>query len=163
MGSRSAQCACGRLTLTAEGEPLLVVACHCDFCQKRSGNVFIASAHFPEDRVEVTGETRVYNGLVVDGVGAVGIPGGIDYHFCPTCGSTMFWVTPSPLTGANVVAVAVGNLVDPDFPTPTIELFTKFRHHWVPPIPEATQIHDPLDGSVPLDEMAPSLGPQPDH
>jgi hypothetical protein len=157
MGSRTAQCACGRLELVAEGDPLLVVACHCEFCQKRSGNVFIASAHFPEERVEVTGETTVYNGLVVDGVGAVGVPDGIDYHFCPTCGSTVFWVVRSPLSGEQLVIVAVGNFVEPDFPPPSTELSTKFRHAWVAEIPGAIQIHDPLDGSVPLDEMVPSL------
>ncbi len=37
---------------------------------------FIASASFGEDQMtSVTGETRCHNGLEVDGVGAVGIPG----------------------------------------------------------------------------------------
>ena len=162
MATRTAQCACGRVELTAEGEPLLVLICHCDFCQKRSGNVFIASAHFAEDQVvAITGETKIYNGLEVDGVGAVGVPGGIDYHFCPICGSTLYWVATSPLTGQRNVAVAVGNFVDTDFPEPTTELFTKYRHHWVPPVPGASQVHDPLDGSVPLESMLPSFGPNP--
>jgi hypothetical protein len=79
MTTRTARCAC------------------CDFCQKRSGNVFIASAQFAEDHVVlITGETRNYNGLEVDGVGAVDEPGGINYHFCTTCGSSVFfrWVAP---------------------------------------------------------------------
>ena len=162
MGTRTARCACGRLVVTAEGEPLLVLICHCDFCQKRSGNVFIASAHFAEEQVVViSGETNVYNGLKVDGVGAVAVPGGIDYHFCSTCGSTVYWVTVSPLTGQRIVAIAVGNFVDPAFPMPTTELFTKYRHDWVPPVPGAAQVEDPLDGSVSLDSMVPSLGEQP--
>jgi hypothetical protein len=158
MRTRTATCACGRLELTVEGEPALVLVCHCDFCQKRSGNVFITSAHFAEDQVVAKrGETTVYNGLVVDDVGAVGVPGGIDYHRCTTCGSTMFWELVSPLDGKRNVVVAVGNFVDPQFPAPTTELFTKFRHEWVPPVPSAVQIDDPLDGSMPLDEMVPSL------
>src|SRR6476660_8274098 len=95
MGTRTARCACGRVEVTVEGEPLLVLLCHCDFCQKRSGNVFIASAHFAVEKVvAISGETKVYNGLEADGVGAVGVEGGIDYHFCSTCASTLYWLFP---------------------------------------------------------------------
>jgi hypothetical protein len=139
-----------------------VLVCHCDFCQRRSGSVLIPSAHFDAAQVvEIRGETSVYNGLEVDGVGAAGVPGGIDYHFCPTCSSTLYWVCRSPLTGDRIVVIAVGNFDDPAFPTPTTELFTKLRHHWVQPVPGAAQHPDPLDGSVPLDSMVPSLGPDP--
>jgi hypothetical protein len=157
MPTRTARCACGRVEVGVDGEPVFVLLCHCDFCQKRSGNVFIASAHFAlEQVVAIGGETKVYNGLIVDGVGAVGVPGGIDYHFCATCGSTLYWVSVSPLTGQRVIAVAVGNFVEPDFPMPTTEFFTKFRHHWVPPVPGALEVFDPLDGSMTLEAMVPS-------
>jgi hypothetical protein len=74
MATRTARCACGRVEVTVEGEPLLVYVCHCDFCQRRSGNVFIASAQFPEEQVvSITGETRCYNGLEIDG----GVPGAV--------------------------------------------------------------------------------------
>jgi hypothetical protein len=74
MATRTARCACGRVALTVEGEPQLVYVCHCEFCQRRSGNVFIASAQFVEEQmVAITGDTTRYNGLEVDGVGAVAI------------------------------------------------------------------------------------------
>ena len=162
MTTRTARCGCGRVTVTVEGDPSDVLVCHCDFCQKRSGNVFIASAHFAEEQVvAIAGETKVYNGLEVDGVGAVGVPGGIDYHFCTICGSTLYWVSVSPFTGGRVVAIAIGNFVDPDFPMPTMEFFTKFRHHWVLPVPDAVQLYDPLDGSVPLESMVPGFRDEP--
>lgn len=154
--ARVARCACDRVRLTVEGEPQFVLICHCDFCQKRSGNVFIASAHFAREQIaDISGDTNVYNGLEVDGVGAVGIPGGIDYHFCSTCGSTVYWDAPRAEHG--FFAIAIGNFVDPDFPVPTTELFTKDRHHWVPPVTGATQVHDPLDGSMSPEEMVPTL------
>ena len=91
MTTRTARCACGRVEVTVEGEPLLVYVCHCDFCQRRSGNVFIASAQFAEEQViSITGETTRYNGLEVDGVGAVRDAEGINYHFCSVCGSSMY-------------------------------------------------------------------------
>src|SRR5215208_6858270 len=136
MSARSARCACGRVEVTVEGEPLQVYVCHCDFCQRRSGNVFIASAQFPEAQVvSITGETRCYNGLEVDDVGAVG-------------GSSIYMDAIFPHTGERVFTVALGSFVDAVFPPPTTEFFTRFRHPWVPPIPDAVQLYDPLDGSL---------------
>jgi hypothetical protein len=145
MTTRTARCACGRVEVTVEGEPGFVYVCHCDFCQRRSGNVFIASASFAEDQViSITGETRCYNGLEVDGVGAVGIPEGINYRFCAVCGSSVYFDMIFPPTGTRSYTIALGSFVDSVFPPPTTEFFTKFRHPWVPPIPGAVQIHDPM-------------------
>ena len=148
MTTHTARCACGRVEVTVEGEPEHVYACHCDFCQRRSGNVFIASASFPEDQViSITGETHRYNGLEVDGVGAVGIPDGVNYHFCAVCGSSIYADLIFPNTEQRVFNIALGCFVEPVFPRPTTEFFTKFRHPWVAPITDAVQILDPM-GSV---------------
>ena len=145
MTTRTARCACGRVEVTVEGEPVHVYVCHCDFCQRRSGNVLLASASFPEDRVlSITGDTRCYNGFEVDDVGAVGIPAGINYRFCAVCGSSLYGDMVYPTTGQRFFTIALGSFVDPVFPPPTTEFFTKFRHPWVPPIPDAVQLHDPL-------------------
>lgn len=138
MTTRTAQCACGRVQITVDGEPLRVLVCHCDFCQKRTGSVFQVSAQFAPERVAaISGATKGYNGLEVDGVGPMTGTGAIDYRFCETCGSTLYWnlmIDGEPITG-----IAVGNFVDPGFPTPTIEAFTGLRHHWVMPVPDAAQ------------------------
>ena len=72
---------------------MTVAICHCDFCQKRTGSVFQVGAYFPADEpIEVRGETKAYNGLEIDGVGnAAGAS--VTYNFCPTCGSTVYWVS----------------------------------------------------------------------
>jgi hypothetical protein len=139
MADRMARCACGRVEIDVHGDPEIVVACHCEFCQRRSGNVFIAAAHYSATQVEVRGETSCYNGLEADGVGAVGVDGGINYRFCKTCGSTLFWDFLHPATNEPRVAIAVGNFADPTFPAPTAEVFPEHRHHWVPPIQGADQ------------------------
>jgi hypothetical protein len=73
--------------LKAHGDPIKVIACHCDNCQKRTGSVFQVSCWFPTDKVdEIAGDTRTFNGLEVDGIGP-----GISYRFCATCGSTVYW------------------------------------------------------------------------
>ena len=109
MTTRTARCACGRVEVTVEGEPLMVYVCHCEFCQRRSGNVFIASAQFAEEQVvSITGDTTRYNGLEVDGVGAVAIEEGINYHFCSVCGSSLYHQNVMPATGQRIYAVRSG-------------------------------------------------------
>jgi hypothetical protein len=139
MADRRARCACGRVAIDVQGDPEIVVACHCEFCQRRSGNVFIAAAHYSASQVELRGETSCYNGLEADGVGAVGVDGGINYRFCTTCGSTLCWDFVHPATKEPRVAIAVGNFADRTFPAPTAEVFPEHRHHWVPPIQGAEQ------------------------
>ena len=115
-----------------EGEPGHVYACHCDFCQRRSGNVFIASATFAEDQVvSIVGETSCYNGFELDGVEPVGVPGGINYRFCTVCGSSIYFDMIWPVTGGRFFTIALGCFVDPVFSTPTTEFNTKLRHPWV--------------------------------
>lgn len=133
---RTAECACGRLTVSVKDEPLWVAACHCDFCQKRTGSVFQVGAYFaPDEELEIVGETKVYNGMEIDGVGT-SEGNAVSYHFCPTCGSTVYWV----IKGSNAsIAIAVGSFVDPEFPAPAFETYTAMRHGWVPAVPGAKQ------------------------
>jgi hypothetical protein len=112
-----------------------IVVCHCEFCQKRTGSVFQVCENFTEDQaVEISGNTNICNGLELDGVGSA-LGDGINYHFCATCGSTVFWT----IEGQRVVAIAVGNFVDPDFSAPTMEFYVPMRHRWEPPAPGAEQ------------------------
>ena len=136
--TRTAECACGRVQVTVQNEPLMVATCHCDFCQKRTGSVFQVGAYYARDeKIDVSGETKVYNGLEIDGVGnAAG--DSVTYHFCPTCGSTVYWHK----EGENpILAIAVGGFVDPGFPAPVMEGHVDMRHHWVLPVPGAVPIN----------------------
>ena len=112
--TRTAGCACGRVRVTVQNEPLAVATCHCDFCQKRTGSVFQVGAYYARDeQIDVSGETKVYNGLEIDGVGNAS-GDSVSYHFCPTCGSTLFWYK----EGENpILGIAVGNFVDPGLST----------------------------------------------
>jgi hypothetical protein len=133
--TRTAACACGQVEVTVETEPAAVVTCHCDFCQKRTGSVFQVSAVFPDSQgITIAGETQIYNGLETRGVGTTN-GDEIKYHFCPTCGSTVFWT----FEGRPLLVIAVGNFADPDFPTPTAELHAPYRHHWVQLVPGSAQ------------------------
>jgi hypothetical protein len=49
------------------------------------------------------------------------------HHFCPACGSTVFW---EPSRRPEMIAVAVGAFADPAFPAPRKVVFEEHRHPW---------------------------------
>ena len=103
-------CLCGAVRLKATGRPYRVGLCHCIDCRKHSGALFHASAIFPEEAVEVLGETSDYKGR----------------HFCPRCGSSVFGVS------GDEVEVSLGALDGPNQLTPTYELWSIRRESWLP-------------------------------
>jgi len=82
--SRTAHCCCGALRAAVSGEPALVVACHCEQCQRRTGTAFGVSAYFPADQVRITGPSKVFSRESQAGRK-------VEMHFCPECGTTVFW------------------------------------------------------------------------
>jgi hypothetical protein len=96
--------------------------CHCLDCQKRSGSVFAAQARWPSDQVEVSGRFDEWTRVSDDGTETR------LFHFCPECGSTVFY-TGSEQPG--LVAVPIGAFADPSFPPPRISVYERRRHPWV--------------------------------
>ncbi|HUL80808.1 MAG TPA: GFA family protein [Gammaproteobacteria bacterium] len=121
MGMRTASCSCGQLTATAVGDPIRVSICHCLACQRRTGSVFGAQARFPATSVTINGESREYVRTGDSG-------GRAHFHFCPTCGSTVYYtLAGSPET----IAIPVGAFADPAFPTPGRSVYEERMHSWV--------------------------------
>jgi hypothetical protein len=154
MATRTATCGCGRVHVTVEGEPALIAACHCDFCKKRTGSAFGYQAYFNSDQcVETVGETKVYNGIEVDGAESqAGREQTPKYHFCTTCGSTVYYSVGDGF-GHTLISVAIGNFVDPDFPAPNREYYTTMRHHWVSPATTAEQFRRYPEGPDRLQQL----------
>ena len=50
------------------------------------------------------------------------------FHFCPDCGSTVFW---KPQRVPELTAVAAGAFADPNFPKPANAVHLETRHPWV--------------------------------
>ena len=121
MTTRRAACSCGQLHLTAEGDPLRISVCHCLACQRRTGSAFGVQARFPRSRVSVEGRFTRYVRTADSG-------NTIAFHFCPACGSTVFY----ELEGIpDAIAVAVGAFADPAFPPPRVSVYESRRHPWV--------------------------------
>ena len=120
MTGRVASCSCGQLRLTCEGEPVRISICHCLECQKRTGSVFATQARFPREFVTIEGRATQWTRL-----GDSGQP--VTFHFCPVCGSTVYWETSG---ASDSIAVAVGAFADPGFPPPYVSVYDERRHPW---------------------------------
>jgi hypothetical protein len=122
MTTRHASCSCGQLSLVCEGEPVRISMCHCRACQRRTGSAFGVQARFPDSQVhEIRGRTSTYVRIADSGNAAT-------FHFCPDCGSTVYW-TIAAMPG--FYAVAVGAFADPQFPPPRVSVYEARMHGWV--------------------------------
>lgn len=118
---RTASCQCGQLTVRCTGDPVRISVCHCRECQKRSGSSFAAQARFPAERISVEGEDRTWQRQGDEG-------GTATFHFCPRCGSTVWYQADAQ---PELIAVAIGAFADPDFPAPHYSVYEDRKHGWV--------------------------------
>jgi hypothetical protein len=74
------QCRCGAVRFTAEGPPLITMACHCRGCQRMSASAFSLSSLYDRGRFEVSQGEPVLGGL----------KGATRHFFCSSCMSWLF-------------------------------------------------------------------------
>ena len=123
-----AKCQCGQLSVTVPGPSPAVVACHCGYCQRRSGSPFGLLAYYPSDRLDVTGEAVRYERPTATG-------GKFETFFCPICGSTVYARAGKHPT---MLGVAVGAFGDPAYPAPVRSVWEERKLSWVA-IPEPVE------------------------
>ncbi len=137
MSQRRAQCSCGQLTVTCDGEPVSVSVCHCLACQRRTGSAFGQQARWAAENVSVEGTSSRF--VRVGDEGST-----ITFRFCPTCGATVFYdIDAMP----GVIAVPVGAFADPTFPAPIYSVYETRKHRWVYVPPEIEHL-DATDDST---------------
>lgn len=117
---RVASCWCGDLAVTMRGEPLLVSSCCCTRCQRRTGSFFGVTVYFhPDQMVAQRGTPSTFQRP----------DGEARFHFCPRCGSNLWWFVPDD--DEEVLGVAGGAFADPTLPAPERMVFTATRHPFV--------------------------------
>lgn len=131
MTVRHAACSCGQLAVTVRGEPVRISVCHCLECQRRTGSAFGAQARFRKADVEIRGASTAYRRIADSG-------NAIRFHFCPTCGSTIYYQSEDQ---PELVAVPVGAFADPDFPAPWVSVYESRKHSWVG-LPDGIEHHE---------------------
>jgi hypothetical protein len=131
MATRKASCSCGKLTVTCDGpDPERRSLCHCKNCQLQTGSAFAIQARFPRAQVTIEGKSTAWT-FPMDGAKPVTYRSfdseGATYHFCPVCGSTVYYeIAVAP----DFIGVRVGAFTDPTFPPPMISGFEECRFPW---------------------------------
>ena len=118
---RTARCSCGTLRAQTVAEPLIVVTCFCEECQRRTGSAFGISTYWMRENVELCGSATRY---VRDGQEGRKVT----YYFCPTCGSNVYWELDRR---PGQLGISGGSFFDPDFPAPTRSVWEQSKHRWV--------------------------------
>jgi hypothetical protein len=119
--TRTASCQCGAFRAIVTGEPDYINICHCRDCQRRSGAPLTCNAYFPQSRVRIEGEHKIYSRAGQDGRK-------LHNRFCPICGATVCWIAD---LRPEHYGVAVGCFNDPGFPVPTVSLWETSKYAWV--------------------------------
>lgn len=118
--TRTATCACGAVNISARGSPIVINACSCTDCQRRSGSAFTYTAFYANADVVASGALKSFRNQSEAGRSR-------DTFFCANCGVTM-------LTRLEVfpqaIGVAVGTLVDKAFSAPRTFYWAKHKHEW---------------------------------
>jgi len=148
MAMRKASCNCGKLSVSYEGpDPERISLCQCYECQRRTGTVISVQTRIPREHVTIEGQSSTWTFPTEDGEPATFRScdsGGATYHFCPECGSTVYWdiaIDPGRL------GVAVGAFADPTFPPPVISGFEAYGHPWALNPSELSIPHHDYDGT----------------
>ena len=119
---RVAHCSCGQLRAKTAGEPLIVITCFCQECQRRTASAFGISTYWMRESVELSGSATSY---VREGQSGRKVT----YHFCPTCGSSVYWELPDRRPGQ--LGISSGSFFDLDFPAPSMSVWERSRPHWI--------------------------------
>lgn len=92
-------------------------------------------AYYDREKVTITGEHKRFSRDGQEGRK-------FHNHFCPDCGTSLFWFTDHHPAG---IGVAVGGFTDPQFPAPVRSVWEHAKHDWVD-VPGALHFDRSRDG-----------------
>ena len=126
MTTRTASCRCGQVHATVMGEPVRVSVCHCLNCKKRSGSAFAVQARWPSAQVTIEGRSKTFVKVADSGNRAT-------FHFCPECGSDVFYEIDGRFDDKfnDLVAIPLGAFDDPYWASPAFSVWEQRKHDWV--------------------------------
>ena len=112
------QCHCGAVHYEMPAETIYKAICHCSDCRRHAGAPMVAWGLVNMDGLKVEGETKEYassaNGR---------------RHFCPNCGTALFYTNDVIFPGQ--IDVQIATLDNPDEISPDIQIQTAERIGWM--------------------------------
>jgi hypothetical protein len=113
-------CSCGKARFSLNGPPLLVYACHCHDCQKRSGSAFSLTAVVRTNDVAVSGPIEVARRSSRAGRE-------IDHSACRACGGR---VLSCAVVAPDYASLRVGTFDDARWAVPIAQTFVESAIPW---------------------------------
>ena len=125
MSMHEGGCACGEVRYSTTSEVRRAVACHCRYCQTRTGSAFGISVYFDQADVKIhSGELSTYKYKTESG-------GSGTTRFCKNCGTTLFWNITNDMF-KDWTGVAGGSFDPPTFWYDIqVEVFCRSSAPWV--------------------------------
>ncbi len=120
--SATGHCLCGGISYAFEGEPVAVLLCHCDDCQRGSGAAFSVNVIIARAGLEIDGAPRVHHTTAADSAN------GRERHFCGDCGSPMFTMLAEQ---PDLAIVKAGTLDDRSRLAPAVEIWCSTAQDWL--------------------------------
>jgi len=121
--STTGRCMCGAVTFRIDGDLREVVNCHCHRCRQWTGHYWAATNCATADLHvdDLAGALRWHSPA-----------DGVEYGFCSTCGSSLFWRLS---TRPESVSLSAGCLEQPTGLTTTTSIWMAEHGDYHPPIP----------------------------
>ncbi|MDG1739395.1 MAG: GFA family protein [Paracoccaceae bacterium] len=120
MTEHRASCQCGAVQATSVNDPIMVAACNCVACQKKTGSAFGSGVFFKQADVALSGDTWKWTRTAESG-------NELTQHFCPNCGTTVFWMNAGR---PGVVALSLG-CIDGPIQQPNKVVWAEHQRDWL--------------------------------
>lgn len=126
-------CQCGQLTYTLREKPKMVIACHCQECQKLATAPFSVTALVSNDAIEFRGELKEWSRSSDSG-------NTNSAKFCPGCGNRVYHFNPDDVSILKLKLKPVG-LEDQTLFEPTAHVWVSEKQDWYT-IPDGVKVFD---------------------
>lgn len=115
----SGGCHCGAVRYEVSGEPMTHALCHCRDCRRHAGAPMVGWTMFPAGAVRtVRGAPKVYSSSEHG-----------RRHFCPDCGTGLFYINDEMLPG--IIDVQSATLDDPEAIPARVHIQVAERIGWM--------------------------------
>ena len=131
------RCLCGDVAWETDEDPLWSGHCHCDSCRRATGAPFTSFFGVPRDSVRWSGEMTAF----------ASSDGGIERHFCKSCGCHLTVRSPRWPTEAHLYAASLN---DPSRFTATAHFHYAEKLPWVALVDDALRFPGSADTTEPL-------------
>lgn len=112
-------CHCGAIRYKVEGEVMFHALCHCGDCRRNAGAPMVGWTMYRADAVKVTkGTPKVYASSE-----------NARRHFCPDCGTGLFYVNEKMLPG--IIDIQSATYDDPNIVPPQAHIQVAERIGWM--------------------------------